>query len=602
MRSHRVPLAAAALAIAFGAGDAFAQFDDIVIFGDSSVDAGFFNGARFTVNPGLVFPQVLGQRYGIAVTSVSQGGHDYAAGGARVALVPGYPAFPPTGSAPPLTTQLDTFLAGRSSLDRNAIYIVSIGYNDIFTNLEAAALGQITADQAQAAIAQAAIQAGQQMARLTAAGARYVVVPNLYDLGVSPGGRANPTAPLTAVSSLFNTTLATTLAQAGGEYVLVNTRLLFDEVLANPEAYGFHNVTQPACTVPASLLCSGATLVSPDAAQTYLFADSAHFTPGAYAITADAVASMLEGPAKIGVLAEAPLAVERATFRAIDGRMISALDAPASGSRFEGWVSYDYGRNDFDGHFVSGNADVNTVAAGFDVKVSEPLLVGAAASYADNRGDFGASSGGYTLKETTGTLYAGYGGGPWYVGATLGAGDLDFSDVHRDFDLGPASRSERSEPRGWHAMASVLGGYWFDYASVLHGPFVRLAYQKIRVKSFTEQSGDSTALAFGEQTRKSLVSRLGWQASGQIGRVRPFARIAWDHEGEDDARFVSASSATLGGSYAVPTVQPDSSYVEYLLGASTEFGKITAYVMGSATSGRSDGDAYGITVGVRAPL
>jgi outer membrane lipase/esterase len=137
---------------------------------------------------------------------------------------------------------------------------------------------------------------------------------------------------------------------------------------------------------------------------------------------------------------------------------------------------------------------------------------------------------------------------------------------------------------------------------VLHGPFVRLAYQKIRVKSFTEQSGDSTALAFGEQTRKSLVSRLGWQASGQIGRVRPFARIAWDHEGEDDARFVSASSATLGGSYAVPTVQPDSSYVEYLLGASTEFGKITAYVMGSATSGRSDGNAYGITVGVRAPL
>jgi outer membrane lipase/esterase len=601
MRSHRVPLAAAALAFALGAGNAFAQFDDIVVFGDSSVDAGYFNGARFTVNPGLVFPQLLGERYGIAVTSISQGGHDYAVGGARVALLPGYPAFPPTGSAPPLTTQLDTFLAGRGALDPNAIYVVSIGYNDIFTGMEAALLGQITADQAQAAIAQAAAQAGQQIERLSAVGARYVVVPNLYDLGASPAGHAIPAAPWSAFSSLFNTTLATTLAQAGGQYVLVNVRLLLDEVLANPGAYGFRNVTQPACTVP-SLLCTANTLVSPDAAQTHLFADDVHLTPPAYAIMADAVASMLEGPAKIGVLAEAPLAVERATFRAIDGRMISALDAPASGSRFEGWVSYDYGRNDFDGHFVSGNADVNTLAAGFDVKVSERLLVGAAASYADNRGDFGASSGGYTLKETTGTLYAGYGGGPWYVGATLGAGDLDFSDVHRDFGLGPASRSERSEPRGWHAMASVLGGYWFDYGNVLHGPFVRLAYQKIRVKSFTEQSSDSTALAFGEQTRKSLVSTLGWQASGQIGRVRPFGRIAWDHEGEDDARFVSASSVTLGGSYAVPTIQPDDSYVEYLLGASTEFGKVTAYAMASATSGRSDGNAYGITVGVRVPL
>ncbi|MGE5169459.1 MAG: autotransporter outer membrane beta-barrel domain-containing protein, partial [Rudaea sp.] len=71
---------AAVLALALGAGNASAQFDDIFVFGDSSVDAGFFNGARFTVNPGLVFPQVLGQRYGIAVTSISQGGHDYAAG------------------------------------------------------------------------------------------------------------------------------------------------------------------------------------------------------------------------------------------------------------------------------------------------------------------------------------------------------------------------------------------------------------------------------------------------------------------------------------------------------------------------------------------
>jgi outer membrane lipase/esterase len=426
-------------------------------------------------------------------------------------------------------------------------------------------------------------------------------VLNLYDLGVSPAGRANPAAPLTAASSLFNTTLAATLAQTGAQYILVNTRLLFDEAIANPAAYGFRNVTQPACTVP-SLLCTASTLVAPDAAQTYLFADSVHPTPAGHAIMADAVASMLEGPAKIGVLAEAPLAVERATFRAIDGRMISALDAPTPESRFEAWVSYDYGRDDFDGHFVSGNADVNTVAAGFDVKLSERMLVGAAASYADNRGDFGASSGGYTLKETTGTLYAGYGGGPWYVGATLGAGDLDFRDVHRDFSLGAASRSERSEPRGWHAMASVLGGYWFDYRNVLHGPFVRLAYQKIRVKSFAEQSADSTALVFGEQTRKSLVSTLGWQVTGQIGRVRPFARIAWDHEGKDDARFVSASSATLGGSYAVPTIVPDNSYVEYLLGASTEFGRITGYVIGSATSGRGNGNAFDITVGVRVPL
>lgn len=236
--------------------------------------------------------------------------------------------------------------------------------------------------------------------------------------------------------------------------------------------------------------------------------------------------------------------------------MISALDPPVSRGKFQAWASYDYGRNDFDGRFISGSADVNTVSAGGDIKVTEHMLVGGAFGYADDRGDFGAGSGGYTLRETTGTAYVGYGTGPWYVGATLGAGDLDFRDVHRNFDLGALSRTESGETRGWHAMASVLGGYWFGYASVLHGPFVRFAYQQIRVKGFAERGDDSTALIYGEQNRKSFISTLGWQVSGRIGNVRPFARVGWEIEGKHDDRFVSASAVTLGGNYSIPALSP----------------------------------------------
>ena len=69
-------------------------------------------------------------------------------------------------------------------------------------------------------------------------------------------------------------------------------------------------------------------LDAPNAAQTFLFADGVHPTTAAHAIIAQAAESMIEGPMKIGVLAEAPLAVERSTFRAIDSRMFSALQAP----------------------------------------------------------------------------------------------------------------------------------------------------------------------------------------------------------------------------------------------------------------------------------
>jgi outer membrane lipase/esterase len=356
------------------------------------------------------------------------------------------------------------------------------------------------------------------------------------------------------------------------------------------------------CITPSSIDCTPATLRDPNGALTWVFADGIHPTTGTAQIAADAAASMLEGPARIGALAEAPLGVEQALFRSIDARMISAVNAPRAANRFDAWVSYDYGNNDFDGRFLSGDADVNTIAAGGDIKLSERLLIGGAFGYSDNKGDFGGQSGGYKLRETSATVYAGYGTGPWYVGATLGAGDLDYRDVHRNFQLGALARTESGETSGWHLMGSVLGGYWFSYGDWLHGPFVRLAYQEIHVRGFAERGSDSTALIYGEQERKSFVTSLGWQVSGRIANVRPFARVAWALESEDDERFVSASAIGLSGTYSVPVIKPDSNYVQYLVGAAADFGRVTGYVTGAATSGRSDGNGYGVTVGIRVPL
>ena len=43
----------------------------------------------------------------------------------------------------------------------------------------------------------------------------------------------------------------------------------------------------------------------------------------------------------------------------------------AARAKLETWVNYDYGHNDFDGRFLNGDAAINTVAAGGDIKVSE---------------------------------------------------------------------------------------------------------------------------------------------------------------------------------------------------------------------------------------
>ncbi|MGE5668655.1 MAG: autotransporter outer membrane beta-barrel domain-containing protein [Betaproteobacteria bacterium] len=599
MPTFRLSVSATAVMLALAAGGAQAQYSGAYIFGDSLSDAGQY-GARYTTNPGLAGPMYLAQRYGISVTPSFYGGTDYAQGGAMVnspsPLIP--QGVPNLSIADQVSQQL-----AKGPLDSHALYQLWGGSNELLARVPQAATGQITPAQLQGAIVQSATDLVAQAVRLQSAGARYLVVYNVPNIGDTP--RFAPTgaqATVTGLSELFDSTLNAGIAATHLQVVQVNTFKLLGEVVANPAAYGLTNVTGVACTTSSALNCTPATLVNPNAPMTYLFADDVHPTTAAAKIVAQAAASMLEGPAKIGALAEAPLAVERSNFQAIDGRMMSSLGAARATSKLQGWATYDYGHSDVSGPFLSGNGDVNGLHAGGDVTVSDHLLVGAAFGYAENKGDFGGSSGGYKLKETSGTAYAGYGVGPWYVGATLGAGDLDYSDVHRNIQLGAMNRVESAETRGWHMTGSVLGGYWFDYGSWLHGPFARLSYQKVHVDSFAERGSDSTALFYGTQDRESVVSNLGWQVAGHLGNLRPFARVTWDSEMRNGDRYVSATPIGLNGTYSVPTLKPDNNYFEYVLGASADFGNVTAFLTGSTTSGNSSGNGYTVTLGLRVPL
>jgi outer membrane lipase/esterase len=328
-----------------------------------------------------------------------------------------------------------------------------------------------------------------------------------------------------------------------------------------------------------------------------------HPTTGLALISAQAAASMIEGPAKMSVLAEAPLGVEQANFRSIDARMMSGINSPRPMRKYEVWGGYDYGNNDFNGNFLSGNADLNTLTLGGDITLSPQLRVGAMFGYTENKGDFGGSTGGYKLKETSGTVYAGFGPPPWWFGVTLGAGDLDYTGIHRDIALGALTRSETADARGWHIMASVLGGYWFianpDWQ---HGPWVRVSYQDIHVHAFSENGADSTALSYGQQTRTSLLTSVGWQVTGRVGMFRPYARVTWENEGRNNDRFVSASPVTIYGPYSIPGIKPDSNFIQYIVGASADFGRVTGFITGSGTSSKSDGNGYGVTIGVRVPI
>jgi outer membrane lipase/esterase len=613
MKSFNKALVASAVALACSAGTASAQWTGVYAFGDSSTDAGWFkpvlppNTGRFTTNPDPVWAQIVAERYGFTANPANQGGTNYAQGGAFVAQTPGYPPVPPTAAAQPLTTQVSNYIA--QGVDPGALHFVSAGYNDIFLTLQQAAAGQITTAQAQANIVQAATRYVQQVGLLQAAGAQNLAVLNIYDLGKSPYGvAAGPAvaAQISQIVSLYNTTVQSGLNALGGSVMRVDAAAIYNDIIANASAIGLSNTRDRACGSVPSLVCTPANLVAPNANTTYLYADDVHPTGAGFALLAQAVASMIEGPQLAATLTEGPLAVEQATFRAVDARMWSALDTPYAAKGMNVWASYDFANPDIDVGRVSGDANLNTLSVGGDVRVSPHLMAGAAAHF--SRYDASYAGGGHELDEVSASIYGGWGSGPWYVGGSLIIGTLDYSDVERSHDLGALTRTGSGDTSGTHWGLRALGGYWLKHSNVLHGPFAKLVYQDVSIDGFSEGGGTSTSLRYGEQDRDSLIASVGWQAQGSWGALRPFGRVTWEYEFKDDERSVTASPSA-GGAYTIGVGKPDDNWFLFNFGASMDFGQATAsygrlagYLMGSATAGKGDGDSWSITAGIRLPM
>ena len=204
MRRFRPSLVAGALALALSAGTASAQFTNTYIFGDSLSDGGQY-GARFTTNPGLTAAMYVGQNFGLSTTPSTQGGTNFAFGGARMTYVARLSADAAHGHrGADLRAGDATAVAADRSTATRSIQIQG-GANDVFT---LASNPSLTPAQVQAGVTQAALDLAAQAGRLRAAGAQYIIVQNLPDMGKTPAAAAQgQQAQLTAIANLFNSTL-----------------------------------------------------------------------------------------------------------------------------------------------------------------------------------------------------------------------------------------------------------------------------------------------------------------------------------------------------------------------------------------------------------
>lgn len=579
-----------AAALALAASPAFAQnaqtFDETVFFGDSLTDAGFFRPllpaaaqpvtGQFTTNPGLVWSQYLADYYGTNASTAwlatspatpprADAGTNYAVGGARVS-VDGSGAL---GATPSLNSQVNAYLTrtgGRAN--PNALYTVWGGANDLFAITAGA---PVQATLTSAVTAQVGI-----VGRLQAAGAQYILVPTIPDLGITPGFRAQGAAAMaqgTALASSYNNALFGALAAQNLRVIPLNTFAFLGEVAANPGAYNLRNVTGTACQpqiTAQSLTCNPTSYVTPDAASAYAFADGVHPTSAGHKLLSDYAVATIEGPRQIAILPQSAANIGR--LRA--DILADHLDARqgVDGSRVWGDVRYDnqrYKRGMAGDGFDGGGL---TLTAGYDRR-SEALVYGVFGNIGQQRLDYGARRGDYKQKEAGIGGHIGWHGESGWVDGHVGWTRLDF-DVDRDVWLGPAMRTHSGSAEGDNLSVGVSGGWRFEHGRLSHGPVARLLSQRIDVDGYTESQPElSTALAFPDQSFDSLQGSLGWQADLSLSdHLQPFVRVTMDREFEDAPAQAYAQVTSLPNTmpFAVPAPKFDDEYVTLTYGVRSQ--------------------------------
>lgn len=320
---------------ACGSGRAAPIYDRLVVFGDSLSDAGNVfdltsaNPSKYHPDP----PPVLGSPpftayfmgrasngpnwvdhladlLGLPRAAASlDGGLNYAYASAETGFGTNLrypsPTYPPN---PPVTVlrvgaQIDAFAATQGHFKPEDVVTLWAGANDFKSVKGAADVIQIV-DNIE-----------QHIRALNALGARTIIVPNQVDLSKPPYFHqpgSPPGAVIRALIDLFNSTLAARLEALTRDptilarIVPVNEFAALNAVFADPAAYGFTDITDPALTFDRT---TGAFSEVPDVGD-YFWYDLIHPTTKAQAIFAEAAyAALIPAPASLSLLLPALVAV-----------------------------------------------------------------------------------------------------------------------------------------------------------------------------------------------------------------------------------------------------------------------------------------------------
>ncbi len=593
------PLAALLLAILAGsAAAADGPFSQFINFGDSLSDAGNFpdvgspllgsnptGGLRFTNRTGPTYgdnnveysgqvaTQLLAERLGLTslpstpllpqLLTGNPDGTNYAVGGYRTDQILDSITGTSTVATGGLSRSRPGYLVENPQADPNALYYLNGGANDIF---------QLSSRPITMAAAAGDLVAG--VSALAEAGARYIIVSDLPDVGSTPLGTFTDSVQLNALSDQYNAELEAQLRGSGANYVLLNSRLLLEEVRADLAQFGFAaDINQNAvCFSGDSCLADptyGRTGSAPDPDR-LLFNDAVHPTTALHRISADYLYSIVAAPWEISRLPEMGQAALRAQLQQLDQDLMAQRGRWQPVGEWRIQAGGGYRSPDFDG-YGSGDGDSQSLSLSLSHRLSEQWLAGLSLAVGENDISLGAGESDYDMRSYLATAFARFEQDRLFADFTLSGGHLDYHDLQRRFALGISERVEKGSTDGqvW-ALGSKVGFNLMQPQDAMQfGPFIGANYQRVEVDGYSEHGERSTAMTFADQERDSLRLSLGLFGDLALSeRTRVYGEVAREveREDEDPEDLRMSLNSVPGNSFELPGAVPTGDQTRFSVG------------------------------------
>ena len=361
----------------------------------------------------------------------------------------------------------------------------------------------------------------------------------------------------------YNTALEAGVAQiAAGDsdtvFVLLDVAGVFDEIIADPGAFGFTNTTV-GCVFDTACLAADF-----DTQNQFLFSDGVHPTSAGQALVAELARQTLDptiGAAQAAAIGDLTVATRQFSVDRIFDRTRSLFffDAASRTRSVAAIGAGQYGTGNSTGGEIYGEVilgkitigerastpeadiDLSGFRVGADIIKTENLVFGIQASSIDGDG-----SQNLTNYESNGVAVDIYAAGKFnnaYAAASVGLGRTAIEDIERSVGVGPITNTGETGAN----QLNVLGELGYDYkiGEISLLPSVTVGYYRTSIDAFTE-IGNFAPRAFDDRTIETVTGAVNLHAVKDFSYKDGLTGTVYAGVGYEDFLSYSSDDVAVG--------------------------------------------------------